>query len=67
TFYLGSQSGNRRMPLFELYQKETNGESRRIEKDMKKIVDSFEKYLATLTTDLHTEIEHKAPIYNKKF
>lgn len=67
TFYLGSQSGNRRMPLFELYQKETNGESRRIEKDMKKIADSFERYLATLTTDLHIEIEHKAPIYNKKF
>jgi len=66
-FYLGSQSGNRRMPLYDLYLKETSGESRRIEKNAKKIVDSFEKYLVTLTTELHTEIQHKGVIYNPKF
>jgi len=66
-FYLGSQSGNRRMPLYDLYIKETNGESRRIEKNAKKIIDSFEKYLAALTTELHTEIQHKGIIYNPKF
>jgi hypothetical protein len=66
-FYLGSQSGNRRMPLYDLYLKETNGESRRIEKNARKIIDSFEKYLAALTTALHTEIQHKGAIYNPKF
>jgi hypothetical protein len=66
-FYLGSQSGNRRMPLYDFYQKETNGESRRIERDTKKTIDSFEKYLVALTTDLHTEIEHKGAIYNSRF
>lgn len=66
-FYLGSQSGNRRMPLYDLYLKETSGESRRIEKNAKKIIDSFERYLATLTTELHTEIQHKGAIYNPKF
>lgn len=66
-FYLGSQSGNRRMPLYDLYLKETSGESRRIEKNAKKIIDSFERYLTTLTTELHTEIQHKGVIYNPKF
>ncbi|MGZ3776587.1 MAG: hypothetical protein ACXVI9_03090 [Mucilaginibacter sp.] len=66
-FYLGSQSGNRRMPLYDLYLKETSGESRRIEKNAKKIVDSFEKYLVALTTELHTEIQHKGVIYNPRF
>lgn len=66
-FFLGSQSGNRRMPLYELYQKETNGESRRIERNAKNTIDSFEKYLTTLTTELHTEIQHKGAIYDPKF
>lgn len=66
-FYLGSQSGNRRMPLYDLYLKETSGESRRIEKNAKKIIDSFERYLITLTTELHAEIQHKGVIYNPKF
>jgi len=66
-FYLGSQSGNRRMPLYDLYLKETSGESRRIEKNAKKIIDSFERYLVTLTTELHAEIQHKGVIYNPKF
>jgi hypothetical protein len=66
-FYLGSQSGNRRMPLYDLYLKETSGESRRIEKNAKKIIDSFERYLATLTTEFRIEIQHKGAIYNPKF
>jgi hypothetical protein len=66
-FYLGSQSGNRRMPLYELYQMEINGDSRRLEKNARNLIESFEKYLMGLTTDLHIEIQHKAPIYNQKF
>jgi len=66
-FYLGSQSGNRRMPLYDLYQKVLGGDSRRMQKNARNLLESFEKYLMGLTTDLHTEIEHKALIYNQKF
>ncbi|MBS1531340.1 MAG: DUF4468 domain-containing protein [Bacteroidetes bacterium] len=66
-FYLGSQSGNRRMPLHDLYLMETNADSRRIEKNARKLIDSFETYLTGLLNDLHLEILHKAPIYNQKF
>ncbi|MFI5163153.1 MAG: hypothetical protein ACHQHN_17865 [Sphingobacteriales bacterium] len=66
-FYLPSQNGNRRMTLYELYEKETGKESRRIQRDAKTIIDSFEKYLVKLTDELYTEIEHKAVIYDNKF
>jgi hypothetical protein len=66
-FYLPSQNGNRRMTLYELYDKETGNESRRIQRNAKTIVDSFERYLVGLTGELYTEIEHKARIYNSNF
>jgi hypothetical protein len=66
-FYLPSQNGNRRMTLYEVYEKETGTESRRIQRNAKTIVDSFERYLVSLTGELYTEIEHKAVIYNTKF
>jgi len=67
TFYLPTANGNRRMTLYELYDKETGNESRRIQRNAKTIVDSFEKYLVRLTSELYTEIEHKAVIYDTKF
>ncbi len=66
-FYLPTLNGNRRMTLYELYDKETGNEPRRIQRNAKTIVDSFEKYLVRLTGELYTEIEHKAVIYNTKF
>ena len=66
-FYLPTVNGNRRMTLYELYDKETGNESRRIQRNAKTIVDSFEKYLVRLTGELYTEIEHKAVIYGTKF
>jgi len=66
-FYLASLNGNRRMTLYELYDKETGNEPRRIQRNAKTIVDSFEKYLVRLTGELYTEIEHKAVIYDTKF
>ena len=66
-FYLPSQNGNRRMTLYEVYDKETGYFSRRIQRNAKIIVDSFEKYLVTLTGELYVEIEHKAAIYDTKF
>jgi hypothetical protein len=66
-FYLPSANGNRRMTLYELYDKETGNESRRIQRNAKTIVDSFEKYLVKLTGELYSEIEHKAAIYDTNF
>ena len=67
TFYLPSQNGNRRMTLYELYNKESGNEPRRIQRNAKTIVDSFERYLVSLTGELYTGIEHRAAIYNTKF
>jgi hypothetical protein len=66
-FYLPSQNGNRRMTLRELYDKESSNESRRIQRNAKTIVYSFEKYLVSFTGELYSEIEHKAVIYDTKF
>jgi hypothetical protein len=66
-FYLPALNGNRRMALYDLYEMETGNESRRTQKNARTIVDSFERYLETLTSQLYTEIEHKAAIYNSKF
>jgi hypothetical protein len=67
TFYLPSDYGNRRMTLYEVYEKETSNESRRITRNAKMLVESFERYLVYLTNGLHAEVEHKADIYNSKF
>ena len=66
-FFLPSDYGNRRMTLYEVYLKETSNESRRITRNAKMLIDSFERYLTDLTKGLHTEVEHKADIYNSKF
>ena len=67
TFYLPTDFGNRRVTLYEVYRKEIGNESRRITRNAKQLVDSFERYLVDLTNNLYTEVEHKAPIYNPKF
>ncbi|MGZ3753005.1 MAG: hypothetical protein ACXVB0_08725 [Mucilaginibacter sp.] len=67
TFYLSAIDGNRRVTLNDIYQKAINGDSKRVKRDAKGIIDSFEKYILTLTRDLYAEIEHKAMIYNSKF
>jgi hypothetical protein len=66
-FFLPSDYGNRRMTLYEVYIKETSNESRRITRNAKMLIDSFERYLVDLTKGLRIEVEHKADIYNSKF
>ena len=66
-FFRPTETGNRRLTLYDMYQKETNGDSRGVKKDAKKIVDAFEKYITTLTGELYESIQHKAAIYNSKF
>jgi hypothetical protein len=66
-FFRPTETGNQRLTLYEMYLRETNGESRWIKKDGKKVIDAFERYIGTLTNELYGSIENKAAIYNTKF
>jgi hypothetical protein len=66
-FFMPAPSGNRRLTLYDMYQKMTNKDSRRISKDARSVITSFERYIAALTNELHDDIEHKSLIHNSKF
>jgi hypothetical protein len=66
-FFRPTENGNLRIPLYDMYVKETNGDAKWIRKDAKKVIDSFERYITNLTNELYESIEHKAAIYNSKF
>lgn len=66
-FFRPTESGNLRLSLYEMYLRETNGESRSIKKDSKKVIDAFQKYIGLLTAELKESINHKAAIYDTKF
>jgi len=67
TFYLPSETGNRRLTLKEMNQKAVFGNSKAIRKEAARIMESFERYIVSLTNELYAEVEHKAIIYNPKF
>lgn len=67
TFYRPTETGNLRLTLYEMYLRETNGDSKSIKKDSKKVIDAFERYIGSLTAELRESINHKAMIYNTKF
>lgn len=64
-FFLPTDYGNKRETLYDLYLKVTNQDSRRVAKQTRKLVDSFERYLNKLTADLKEGIEHSTPVYSK--
>jgi len=66
-FFLPTETGNRRETLNDIYQKETNGDSRRIIRDSKNLIASFERYLTALTDELYEGIEQKSAMYQSKF
>jgi len=66
-FFRPTDSGNRRLTLFDMYTKASNTDSKRVAKDAKKLIASFEKYLSTFTTELYADIEQKSMIHNSKF
>lgn len=67
TFYQPTETGNLRLTLYEMYLRATNGDSRSIKKDSKKVIDAFERYIGSLTAELRASIDHKAMIYNTRF
>jgi hypothetical protein len=66
-FYLPTESGNRRLTLYDIYLKANNRDSKRIARDAKKLIASFEKYITALTNELYLDIEQKSAIHNSKF
>ena len=66
-FFRPTESGNRRLTLYDMNVKATNTQSKRVAKDAKKVIDSFEKYLSGLTSELYLAIEHKSPVDSTKF
>jgi len=66
-FFRPAETGNRRLTLYDMYIKATNTQSKRVAKDAKKVIDSFEKYLNSLTNELYLAIEHKSPVDSTKF
>ncbi len=64
-FYLPTDNGNRRETLLDMNMKANNSDSRRVAKDARKMLDSFERYLDSLTDELFEAIKQKSAIYSK--
>lgn len=64
-FFFPTQSGNKRATLLDIYIKATNTDSKRIARNAKTMIAAFERYLETLTGELHAGIEQKATMYTK--
>jgi len=65
--YRPAEDGNRRLTLYDIYEKATNTDSKRIAKDAKKVQVAFEKYISALITELYRDIEQKSAIHSPKF
>ncbi len=66
-FYIPDEGGNRRLTMYEMYQKATNQDSRRVAKQAQKLIASFERYIGSLTGELYQAIEQKRAIDTNKF
>jgi len=66
-FFFPTANGNKRETMFDIYLKANNSDSRRMQRAYKSIIDSFERYLGTLTEELQDGIEQNSTMYNPKF
>jgi hypothetical protein len=66
-FFLPTDNGNRRENLDDIYLKATNTDSRRVARDAKALITSFERYISALTDELYQAIEQKSIMYKSKF
>jgi hypothetical protein len=66
-FFIPSETGNRRLSLYEVNQMANNTESRRVAKNTQKLISAFESYIGTLTNELYQAIEQKRQMDNTKF
>lgn len=66
-FFLPTDYGNRRETISDIYAKTTNTDSRRIAREARNLISSFERYITSLTNELNEEIEGKSILYKAKF
>jgi hypothetical protein len=66
-FFFPTGNGNKRETLYDVYLKANNSEPKRVAREYKKIIDSFERYVTNLTNELNEGIIQKTRIYNPKF
>jgi YD repeat-containing protein len=66
-FYIPDEGGNRRLTMYEMHQKATNTDSKRIAKEAQKYISSLEGYIVNLTDELYQAIEQKRAMDNTKF
>lgn len=66
-FFIPTETGNMRLTMYEMYQKATNTDSRRIAREAEKYISSFERYIGDLTDELHQAVEQKRAIDSNKF
>lgn len=66
-FFIPTETGNMRLTMYEMYQKATNGDSRRVAKEAQKLIASYERYIGSLTDELYQAVELKRAIDNTKF
>lgn len=66
-FFLPTDNGNRRETMTDIYNKATNSDSRRIAREAKALIASFERYISSLTNELNEEIEQKSDLFKSNF
>ncbi|HEY4326286.1 MAG TPA: hypothetical protein VGN20_20035 [Mucilaginibacter sp.] len=66
-FFLPTETGNKRETLSDVYLKATNTDSRRIAKNARNLIASFERYITTLTNELYEGVEQKSAMNKSKF
>jgi hypothetical protein len=66
-FFLPTETGNKRETMNDVYLKETTTDSRRIAREAKNLITSFERYLTMLTGELYDNVEQKSAMYKSKF
>jgi len=62
-----TETGNKRLTMYEEYQKATNQESRRVQRDAQKVITSFESYIGSLTAELYKAIKPQSMVYDTNF
>lgn len=66
-FFLPTDYGNRRETMSDIYEKATNTDSRRIAREAKSLIYSFERYITSLTNELNEDIEQKSVLCKSNF
>lgn len=66
-FFHPEGSANKRETILDIYLKKRDARSKSVSLTAAAFIDSFERYLYSLTTELRGGIEQRSAIYNSKF